>query len=391
MRKLFLFVHNELRLIFRDKRALLLLYLMPALLVFVLSSVLSHLYENQTPRLSLLIHSASQSAISDKIAAELRQTQKRVEFVDVLPKTAPADFDLLIHVPSNLSDLLRKSSETSEIPKEKVEFVFYKFLDPFQKTFLMKEFVRMLQSTVIEEINAEIANREEAGGMQLVSDPSSLIVERLDLGARILPPLSFSLASWSLFAIFFIVIPFSNAFFRDWTNHIFVRFRSLGVSKFLIFAGRVLAFVIVNFTQFLFLLILSFYVFPLVLGTPLAISSGSLLPIFVVVLFCSAAATAFALFISCLVKTQEQASALGAFSVVILSLLGGVMIPSIFMPEYLTKYISIFSPLYWGLSAFAEALQLQLDWQIFLRQLLILSLFSVFFYTAALRMFRWEK
>jgi len=391
MKKLFLFVHNELRLIFRDKRALLLLYLMPALLVFVLSSVLSHLYENQVPRLSLLIHSESQSTISDKIASELRKTQKRVEFTDVLPEKAPKGFDLLIHVPSNLSQLLRKSPDASEIPAGRVEFVFYKFLDPFQKTFMMKEFVRMLQSTVIEEINAEIVNREESGGMQLVSDPSSLIVERQDLGARILPPLSFSLASWSLFAIFFIVIPFSNAFFRDWTNHIFVRFRALGVSKVLIFSGRVLAFVFVNFTQFLFLLLLSLYVFPLVLGAPLAIASSSLLPIFAVVLCCSAAATAFALFVSCLVKTQEQASALGAFSVVILSLLGGVMIPSIFMPEYMTKYISIFSPLYWGLSAFAEAFQVQLDSGLFLRQLLVLLAFAVFFYTAALRMFRWEK
>jgi ABC-2 type transport system permease protein len=52
-----------------------------------------------------------------------------------------------------------------------------------------------------------------------------------------------------------------------------------------------------------------------------------------------------------LVQTQEQASAFGAVSVVILSIIGGLMIPSFILPGSFRLLMSI-SPLHWCLQAY---------------------------------------
>ncbi len=50
-------------------------------------------------------------------------------------------------------------------------------------------------------------------------------------------------------------------------------------------------------------------------------------------------------------KTQEQANAFGAVSIVILSILGGLMIPDFIMPDSF-KTIMAVSPLHWCLQAY---------------------------------------
>src|SRR5688500_2571240 len=124
MGKLFVFLANELKLIYRDKRALALLFLMPALLVLILSSILTHLYKNQRPQLRILVMSSHQSTVGDGLVKALHDSGQTVEFSKEIPTRAQERFDLLIRVPVNLPQLLR------EVPNppatEKVEFVFYK-------------------------------------------------------------------------------------------------------------------------------------------------------------------------------------------------------------------------------------------------------------------------
>ena len=389
MSRLYTFLCNELKLLFRDKRALLLLFLMPALMVLILSSILTNLYKNQKPNIRILVNSAYQTPVGDQLVSSLKESQKSVEFSVKIPEDASRQYDLLIRIPSDLSEQLRVTGAQNEKgSQEKVEFVFYKFMDPFQKTFLMHEFVRVLQGQIIEEINKELVTQKT--GVLLLSDPSSLVVESKAYGARDFSPLSFSLIAWSLFAIFFIVVPFSNSFFRDWNNDILLRLKSMKISKGHVLGGRILSYLIINFAQFLFLLILGLFVYPLILKSdPIQIQSFAAL--LLVVFVTSLTATAYALFISCAAKTQEQASALGSFGVVILSLIGGIMIPTVFMPEFMVKFVAICSPLYWGLSAFSEALQKQVDWQNLLNSLFILVLFALSFFGLSLRLFNWEK
>lgn len=387
MNRLSVLFKNEIRLLLRDKRSFILLFLMPALLVLTLSTILNHLYNNQKPTLKILIVSEKQTVVGEQLATALEKTQESVNYLETIPQEAHKSYDVLIKIPIELPSLLRqKPTESSP----KVEFVFYKFMDPFQKTFLMNEFVRLLQAEIIKEINTEITQQSKGTNSALV-DPSLLIIESKDTGARDFPPLNFSLAAWSLFAIFFIVIPFSNSIYRDWNNDILLKFKSLHLSKTLVLGSRVLAYLLINFLQFFFLLFLGLVIFPAILGSGITFYPSSFLPLLLIVFASSLAASAYALLVSCVCKTQEQASSLGAFGVVLMSLLGGTMIPTIFMPQFMSKFISIISPLYWGLEGFAEAFQRSPDLQTLLRSTFVLLFFAFSFYVIALRSFKWEK
>ncbi len=89
-------------MLFRDKRALLLLFLMPALLVLTLTSILNHLYQNQKPTLRVLLYSPQQSNVGQTIGRALKSTQESVTHANQIPKSAHKDFDVLIKIPTKL-------------------------------------------------------------------------------------------------------------------------------------------------------------------------------------------------------------------------------------------------------------------------------------------------
>lgn len=387
MSRLIVLFKNEIRLLLRDKRSFILLFLMPALLVLTLSTILNHLYSNQKPNLKILIVSEKKTIVGEQLAAALEKTQESVSFLEAVPENAHKNHDVLIKIPLELPQLLRMTPTESS---SKVEFIFYKFMDPFQKSFLMNEFVRLLQAEIIKEINAEISLQGNGPSSGII-DPSLLVVETKGTGSRDFPPLNFSLAAWSLFAIFFIVIPFSNSIYRDWNNDILLKFKSLHLSKALVLGSRIIAYLLINFLQFFFLLFLGLVVFPAILGSGITFYPSSLYALSLVVLASSLAASAFALFVSCICRTQEQASSLGAFGVVLMSLLGGTMIPTIFMPQFMSQFISVISPLYWGLEGFAEAFQQNPDMHLLMRSIFVLLFFAFSFYVLALSSFKWEK
>jgi ABC-2 type transport system permease protein len=57
------------------------------------------------------------------------------------------------------------------------------------------------------------------------------------------------------------------------------------------------------------------------------------------------------LLISAFATTHQQASIFGAVSVVILSAIGGIWVPTFLMPKFL-KALSVVSPLNWGIEGF---------------------------------------
>ncbi|HMI60558.1 MAG TPA: ABC transporter permease, partial [Puia sp.] len=70
-----------------------------------------------------------------------------------------------------------------------------------------------------------------------------------------------------------------------------------------------------------------------------------------VTLLCGWCAVSYAILVGVVARTQEQANGFGAVSVVILSILGGLMIPSFIMPAGF-QTIMQFSPLHWALQSY---------------------------------------
>ncbi len=158
--------------------------------------------------------------------------------------------------------------------------------------------------------------------------------------------------AWTLFGMFFIVVPLSGTLIRERQTGTFRRLMTMPVSRAGLLAGKVAAYVLVCLAQSALMLAAGVFALP-ALGVPgLALPPGwpAVLPI---ALAAALAATGYGILVGTLAKSYEQASMFGAVSVVIAAALGGIMIPAYVMPRYMQE-ISALSPLAWGLGAFQE-------------------------------------
>jgi ABC-2 type transport system permease protein len=73
--------------------------------------------------------------------------------------------------------------------------------------------------------------------------------------------------------------------------------------------------------------------------------------LFIVSLICGWCAVSFAILVGVFAQTQEQANGIGAVSIVMMSAIGGLLVPSFAMPESF-QYIIKISPLHWCLEAY---------------------------------------
>jgi len=158
--------------------------------------------------------------------------------------------------------------------------------------------------------------------------------------------------AWALFGMFFIVVPLSGALLRERREGTLLRLRTLPVPYGVILIGKIAAFASVCLVQFSLMLLVGKFLLPM-LGTPRLALHGQL-PAAYLLAFCAAlAATGFGLLVGTAARSYEQASMFGAVSVVVAAALGGVMVPVYVMPRTM-QAISAFSPLAWGLDGFLE-------------------------------------
>jgi ABC-2 type transport system permease protein len=161
-----------------------------------------------------------------------------------------------------------------------------------------------------------------------------------------------NVSAWAVFGMFFIVLPLGGVIIRERQDGTFVRLRPLPVSYLTILAGKLMAYVLVCWGQFLFIVLVGKLGLPL-LGAPVLTLGSDPLALIVVVTFIALAACGYGIMLGTLARTFEQASMFGPVSVVCAAAIGGIMVPVYVMPHLMQK-ISLFSPLAWGLNALVE-------------------------------------
>jgi len=108
--------------------------------------------------------------------------------------------------------------------------------------------------------------------------------------------------------------------------------------------------VIVCLIQFLLMLSVGLVFLPM-LGLPALSLGNSYLGIFILAIATSFAATGYGVMVGTLASTEHQAAIMGSLSILLLSALGGIWVPTYIMPELMRK-ISAFSPLNWSIEGF---------------------------------------
>lgn len=160
--------------------------------------------------------------------------------------------------------------------------------------------------------------------------------------------------AWLIFSMFFVVIPISTTLITEKQFGTLDRIRTMPASMPAFIAAKIPPYLAINQVQLIIMLLVGIYIVPLLGGNRLGIT-GSTTGLAVMSLATGFAATGYGLFIAALVRTTEQATAVGGIGNILLGALGGIMVPKFVMPDYLQAATHV-SPMAWGLEGFLDIL-----------------------------------
>jgi ABC-2 type transport system permease protein len=396
---------KDLRLLGRDRSGLLLLFVMPAVLVVVITLVQDNVFKDQDgTRLAGLIIDQDGGPVALDVVERLERIQL-LTLVRSIDGHSPEErwgraavqegaYRFALVLPEGLSVALQERIEagiahmfdgTADDQAESGRLDLRLYFDPTmtggyrsavsgalnqalaaaQAELRMQGLERALNQRIaqLNEALEGLAAGAESPGMQsiprivLSSDPSSMvgIVEATPLSAAhaILPTaVQQNVPAWALFGMFFIAVPLAGGLIRERQQGIADRLRTMPVPPLVLLAGKLCAYVCVCLVQFFVILLVGKWLLPQ-LGTS-ALALGNDYGALLLVVLCSAlAATGFGVMLGTLARTYEQATTLGPIAVVIAAALGGLMVPVFAMPAGM-QALSRISPLAWGHEAFME-------------------------------------
>ena len=164
-----------------------------------------------------------------------------------------------------------------------------------------------------------------------------------------------NVSAWLVFGMFFVIAALSNLFVEERRCGALARLQSLGVPSAVLLASKALPYVAVNLLQAVLMMMVGVWVMPLLGGDGLALGAVHWPALVLVVCAISAAAVSLALMLSCLVRTQAQAAAVGPVLNVLMAALGGIMVPTFVMPGFMQRLAQL-SPMNWGLEGLLTVL-----------------------------------
>ncbi|MBM3405584.1 MAG: ABC transporter permease [Bacteroidetes bacterium] len=277
-----------------------------------------------------------------------------------------------------------------------------------QEALMKRSFIDQLnkalevQRKVIErEVNRELANRfgknfqpisladhlpaglPETGldipGRQLLMDTGRLPLIRTEVAVSekitYTPTLiQNNVPAFTLFAMFFIVLPMAGSLLHERNGGPFTRLRSMPVTGCAILSGKVIVYAAICALQFILLTLTGMYLLPEVFGIPALHLPSHPLALLVTVFASALGAIGFGLLIGSFARTHGQAGMVGSLLVVILALFSGVFLPIYLMPEFV-RTVSWISPVRWGIDAFLELFVRQASFAAIWKNIVLLLLF----------------
>lgn len=424
MHKLWASTYKELLLLSRDWGGVAILFIMPVLLLLVITSVQDSTFKSFGEfKIPVILVDQDKGEVSKIIASSLAESNS----FEIIPMESEEDAknavfsgkeQLAIVIPQDLSKSLNNKvdknvggilerfgiGEKNHIPQDTeispVEVRLY--FDPVSqmsfKSAIKNAIDRMVSKIETESIyNAfldELGEQTDEAEGELIFDTESFISFNEILPTKgnkeIIPnSAQHNVPAWALFAIFFIVVPLSINLVKEKNQGTFVRLRTNPVSYATVLGGKTIVYLGVCMIQFTLMLLVGLYLFPL-LGLPKLDVSGKLPTLYVVAFFAGLAAIGLGLLLGTIAKTQEQSAPLGSILVVILAAIGGVWVPVFVMPGFM-QILSKISPMNWGLEAFYDVFLRNVDFVNVLPEISLLLLFFLITLFAAILYYRNEN
>ncbi|PLX14822.1 MAG: hypothetical protein C0598_00570 [Marinilabiliales bacterium] len=406
---------KELLILSRDKAGLAMLFLMPISLVLIMTllqeSTFNKLSEKQLPVL-VMNHDADTFGINVVKGLKTSTFFKITESDDIskdefIEKIEKGDYLIGIIIRKNSTTQITRSIEENiqkQFPEE-VGQLFESYHDELKKPKVEIFFDPVLKNSYKQSILGSLRHYSAMVEAQLMFEIySGLFKDMLNIelkpagnfenlinfdekyassgGNTIIPnSVQHNVPAWTIFAMFFIVIPLASNIIKERNSGVSARIKTIPGSVITTSLGKASTYFVVGFIQAILMLMIGIFILPLFGLSALQIGNAAI-PLLMVTIAVVIAATSYGIAIGSLSSSEQQSSIFGSISVVILAALGGVWIPSFMMSDLMLN-VSKISPLSWGLNAYYDIFLRSAGIMEVLPNILLLLAFAVICFVVA--------
>jgi ABC-2 type transport system permease protein len=382
IRRIHALVVKELQVLWQDRPALALLFVMPAFFIVVMSFALDSVFEAGTERHPLVVLTANDDdgPVAARVLLELRRAPG-IELVTTW-EGAPLNaaraeelvgarrFPIALVLPAGLS----RQAAGSEGPA-----VVSLIVDPATSRALVAPVRGAVEgvlrgAVLVERMPRELrAALERWAAEQLDGPPPGdmldglerTVAERLrsvdaqafaavsiehprDTAMRQRPTATQqSVPAYTIFGVFFIALTLATSFVRERADGTMTRLRISPLSGPALLFGKLLPYYLVNLAQIAAMFAVGVMLFGVELGDPVGLLAVSLA--------LAAASTGLGLLIATFGHTEAQVGALAVSSSITLAALGGMMVPAFVMPGAMQR-LALCTPHSWALAGYHDVM-----------------------------------
>jgi ABC-2 type transport system permease protein len=386
MFKLWMTLKKDVRILLRDRTGILLMFIMPIILVVVVTSIQNSTFQLMNKaKLPILVCNKDTGDDSGQLikainrvgllkvsllpasqtVAEIMQAMKAKDAQ--LAIVIPADFSARVSVKAQNAaakalksfglqgDSIKKGKLSPEPPftlffspvlQESLRYSVQGGLKSALQLVESRETLRKLYYAINEkqlspQLENEMLNNQSDIGMVSVSKN----------GGREVPNTTqHNVPAWTIFAMFFIVMSLGASVVREKTSGSFIRLKTLPTNYNVGMISKQITYLGVTLLQATVIFLMGIYLFPYIGLPPLNLPSD-VFALFITTLITGWCSVSFAMCVGVFAQTQIQANGFGSVSVVILAVIGGLMVPTFAMGTAM-KTVSSLSPLHWALEAY---------------------------------------
>jgi ABC-2 type transport system permease protein len=405
---------KDLKILVRNRSALLVLFAMPAGFVLVMTAATSGLYGADQSAVPVLVVNEDQGSISTQVIDGLKAAKGfnvETEWEGQTLTLAKAEElitsgkrELAVIFPPDFSQNI--ISDTSASLNSQSGATIQLMLDPSLSQQFTGPIIGTLQGLVsqaltpvgIEHLLQQVAPGMPPEQQQAIvkqaqqKTMSGVSIEQITppgLAVRQFPNTTQqNVPGYTLFGVFFICQVIGLSFIREKQDGTFRRLLVAPISKTALLIGKLLPYYLVNLVQIVLIFAAGIWIIPL-MGFP-ALNLGTHPEGLVLVsLATAAAASGLGLLVASLVKTPEATGGLGALIAVMMAAIGGCFVPTFVMPQFM-QTLSKIVPHAWALQGYQDVLIRGYSAGQVMPEVGALMVFAVIFFGFALWRFKFD-
>lgn len=384
MYKLRVLFKKEALLFFNDKVGLALMFLMPILLVFIITIIQNNAFNMISGKqLKLLVVNHDKGEKGNRLIKQVDKTamfdiclDSKLTYQALKEKVSNKDVLVGLYIPQDFSEKLQKKTDlvsssvlssmgmtvdslkpTKALLSPQMFFVHdptlqesycFSILNVFKgqaKGLEMEEMVKGIYSKMgLTEAPKEITEGFKEEGIKI--ERVAALREKAEL-----PNASqHNVPAWTVFAMFFMVVSLGTNIVAERNSGSFVRIKTMPTNFSTVIFAKQIVYFLIAILQVVIIFGIGFWVFPHI-GLPKLYFPDNILGMIVITSLCCLSAVSYAVMVGSIMRTTDQANGFGAISIIIFATFGGVWVPLFVLPEFMQK-ISVISPLHWCIEGF---------------------------------------